>query len=82
METGYEISYECFQDALADEPFRRQIAGLIRHWLGYKIMPVGDGFAIRDADGADVDPRVVHDAIQADPSAQFSVYQDFMRLYR
>ena len=82
MSTGDEITYARFRELLSDLAYRPYIVPLIQLWFGYDVIPVGDGFVLRDRSGVEVNPQLVHEAIQADPDRRYSLYQTAMSLWR
>jgi ribosomal protein S18 acetylase RimI-like enzyme len=82
MNTGYEVTYRDFRQLLSDPDYRAEITPLIRKWFGCEVVPVEDSFMLRDPSGAEVSPHAVHEAIQADPDRQYTLYQKAMNLWR
>jgi len=82
LNTGYEITFNDFQELLSYSPYRQHVAPLIRSWFGYEVVPANDRFMLRDRNGCEVSPRAVYDAIQGNRERQYSIYQTAMSLWR
>ncbi|MEO7650289.1 MAG: hypothetical protein ABIZ80_07455 [Bryobacteraceae bacterium] len=80
MKTGYENSLKDFFALCLDHS--NEVAPLIRKWFGYDVMPADGRFLLRDSGGADIDPEIVHERIQADPDRQGRIYRVAMTLWR
>ena len=82
MSSGYEITFNDFRQLLSHPEYRSHVAPLIKTWFGCEVVPTENGFVLRDRGGFEMNPRTVHDAIQADQERQFSIYQTAMSLWR
>jgi hypothetical protein len=80
MPTGYEISFEDFLRLCSDHS--DETAPLLSSWFQIKIEKTKQGFLLRDNKGTEADPEKIHQAIQADPENQGTIYRVAMTVWR
>ena len=80
MRTGFEISFEDFLRLCSDHS--NEVAPELRAWFQIGIEKTKQSFLLRDNKGSEADPEKIHQAIQADPERQGTIYRVAMTLWR
>ena len=80
MQTGYEISFEDFLRLCSD--YSNEVEPELRAWFQIEIEKTKRSFLLRDNKGSEADPEKIHQAIQADPERQGTIYRVAMTLWR
>lgn len=80
--SGYEITFQDFEQLLDNKAYRPSIRKLLRLWYGYKIHAEDQNVQIRSREGNKIDRLVLHNRIQADAMKQQQIYRVSMSLWR